>query len=635
MLNWLGGQKAGEAGGGAGKIKNNETSTTRPLTRQDPDDTGLFEAPETPAPVFAVRAFKHALFGTPQTIQAKPRRNSTNDHHRPSRIEVRATRPATSHQRSSSDAPIIPRLEAVQDAELPASPTKGILMTPGTAATRRKTVSFGEEVVDNEGKRPSKSGLPDDYPGKFPSPWTKSSKEQDYDSEDQNTKGKTRNKLTEAFEQVREESAKRKSKLIKHPTKAKDDTDLTMDMAEPLSDSGKYWKNEYDIYRDRTTREVKKLVIKQKAAKAFARDKDIQCSELAEELRLERQKVDRLEKRTAELEAQLKEMQERLHASERHEKSSRRRSHDRSSRRPRSQDGRGHAASVASSRGLINYERASAPVLSSPPRDEVRALPAPPSQIRQNQETETETQEARTTQPVPRLRQRGTQPQLRSDPWAPSSSSVAIRPEPTTGRTVTSGTEATPLQSLSANGLPDTSQAPVSKAIQPPAVMKLSPPRQDSALPSPDIPASQQQPQSKTQYLPPDLHARKSYPRSELSSMVPDSSPFQPDADGLDSLPPRASLPTPAAGLPSRAPTAVAKENLSPLSSTLKSGALGKGEEILRPSSAWTAMKTATPPGRTLIGKDGQEVGAERLAAARARLLARGRNVSDCVFHCH
>lgn len=46
----------------------------------------------------------------------------------------------------------------------------GILMTPGTAATRRKTVSFGAHVVDNEGKKsivPGRSGLPNNCPGNF------------------------------------------------------------------------------------------------------------------------------------------------------------------------------------------------------------------------------------------------------------------------------------------------------------------------------------------------------------------------------------------------------------------------------------------------------------------------------------
>ena len=50
-------------------------------------------------------------------------------------------------------------------------------MTPGTAGGKRKTVSFGNEVLDrkDEKKEPvriGKSGLPDDCPGKFPSPWS-------------------------------------------------------------------------------------------------------------------------------------------------------------------------------------------------------------------------------------------------------------------------------------------------------------------------------------------------------------------------------------------------------------------------------------------------------------------------------
>lgn len=57
--------------------------------------------------------------------------------------------------------------------DTPSKP-QGILMTPGTARTR-KTVSFGGGVKDETGvagvKEGSKSGIPDDCPGKFPSPW--------------------------------------------------------------------------------------------------------------------------------------------------------------------------------------------------------------------------------------------------------------------------------------------------------------------------------------------------------------------------------------------------------------------------------------------------------------------------------
>jgi len=99
------------------------------------------EYPETPAPVFAARAFKSAIFGTPA-----PEDDDT--------FEIAKAGNTAARERSGS-----------------MSPTKrGILMTPGTATNRHKTVTFGTDI-EHELKKESKSGIPDDCPGKFPSPW--------------------------------------------------------------------------------------------------------------------------------------------------------------------------------------------------------------------------------------------------------------------------------------------------------------------------------------------------------------------------------------------------------------------------------------------------------------------------------
>ena len=103
--------------------------------------------PETPAPVFAARAIKSAIFGTP----APPPGDTTMA------------------ERLADFTKAAPG----RDMDTPSKP-QGILMTPGTARTR-KTVSFGGGVKDEAGvagvKEGSKSGIPDDCPGKFPSPW--------------------------------------------------------------------------------------------------------------------------------------------------------------------------------------------------------------------------------------------------------------------------------------------------------------------------------------------------------------------------------------------------------------------------------------------------------------------------------
>jgi len=107
---------------------------------------------------------KSAIFGTPKPIEEtyidekdEELRQAEKD------VNVEIRRPINMPKPSSKDI----------ERAVASSPTKGILMTPGTANAKRKSVTFGAAVVDNEGKnRIGKSGLPNNCPGKFPSPWT-------------------------------------------------------------------------------------------------------------------------------------------------------------------------------------------------------------------------------------------------------------------------------------------------------------------------------------------------------------------------------------------------------------------------------------------------------------------------------
>lgn len=188
----------------------------------------------------------------------------------------------------------------------PAKPN-GILMTPGTTR-RNKTVTFGAQVVDNEGKKTSRSGLPNTFPGKFPSPWTP--KTDDDGLSETSTASQKRTKLTQTLHEVRDSSSKNRAQSTK--PHAKDDLDITLDFMEPRSQSGKYWKQQYDVYAEQTQREVKKLLHKNKAAKTFAKDKDQEVSDLTEKLRAEKTKADELEKRTKKLEKEMKDLKERF-----------------------------------------------------------------------------------------------------------------------------------------------------------------------------------------------------------------------------------------------------------------------------------------------------------------------------------
>ncbi|KAF2205133.1 hypothetical protein GQ43DRAFT_437254 [Delitschia confertaspora ATCC 74209] len=256
----------------------------------EPDgDTTYMEPPETPAPVFAVRAFKHAIFGTP----AVPDYNSVKIIEKKVELD-----PIT-----AKTIGLPPKKE---DTSMP-SPMKpnGILMTPGTASKGRKSVNWGAHVVDNEGKRTAgigRSGIPNDCPGKFPSPWTPGTAL----LENKDSEKKPQTKLTEALYNAR--TTKQPTPVVK-VQKSKDDLDITLDMSEPRSESGKYWKGLYEAYAEKSEKEAKKLVVKHHIAKTYAKKKDDEAMELANRLQDERM---RHKAREQELEEQTKELQKRL-----------------------------------------------------------------------------------------------------------------------------------------------------------------------------------------------------------------------------------------------------------------------------------------------------------------------------------
>ncbi|KAI5365448.1 Putative spindle pole body-associated protein cut12 [Septoria linicola] len=568
MLHWLAGQKPHENNG-------------------DPDTTGYIEPPETPAPVFAVRAFKHAIFGTPATEKPKaPRRHSNTDHGRPGQ----QSRPRMMRPRSTNDAATLGKFDdAIASEPLP-SPTKGILMTPGTAGGKRKTVTFPDHVVDNEEKRPTNTGLPEDCPGKFPSPWTKPTGGDSEHVEDTTQRSGGRSKLTEALEQAREETSRRKVRLGRT---GKSQEDLTADLAEPVSESGKYWKREYDCYREKTTAEVKKLVAKQKLAKNYARDKDDQCLELADELKQERKKVDKLQRRTEDLEARLKEYQDLLKQSKAAEESAK----DELERIKRGFGTTGYRRPIETATKTTmssRTEQEARPWRDSHMASVVSQGAKPDPQIEPHEVPHTSTE-----QPEParsRRRPREIQTKAPDDLWAPSSTlelsqGDPARPLSRASRAVTCGTGATPLQSLSINSVPkETISLAMSMGLQPPSPTREK--RQDSPLqpsePSAIVPAAANE---------------------DLSIPLP-SSPFDPDT--TMNKPPPSPTAERSARKELRRAAVDTKENVSPINRPKSKDGAEK------PSAAWSAMNAPA-----FVDKR-----QKALEKARERLASRGRIVS-------
>ncbi|KAK2004483.1 hypothetical protein LX36DRAFT_665607 [Colletotrichum falcatum] len=254
--------------------------------RANADDTTQIDQPDTPAPVFAARALKSAIFGTP----ARPDDNNTAN---------------MAHRRDADDS----------DAEsrTPLKP-QGILLTPGTGTSRRKRVSFGHDVLDNKkfDNKKGKGKESDERLGKFPESFT--------DSGGDSASKRTR--LTEAMENSRRNkgtanprersqtraSGARGDDAEDEWEEADDDQctqDVTIDLNEPHSRSGKYWKSEFEQYHQDAKAEMEKLLKYKQLAKSYAKMKDAEAIDLNAKLKEEQEKVAQMEKKISEMAVQI------------------------------------------------------------------------------------------------------------------------------------------------------------------------------------------------------------------------------------------------------------------------------------------------------------------------------------------
>jgi hypothetical protein len=82
-----------------------------------------------------------------------------------------------------------------------------------------------------------------------------------------------------------------------------DEEDVTTNLEEPRSQSGIYWKSEFESYRAKTNQEIKKLIQYRSIAKSYAKAKEAEASRLADKLRRYEGKVDRVERNVSQLAA--------------------------------------------------------------------------------------------------------------------------------------------------------------------------------------------------------------------------------------------------------------------------------------------------------------------------------------------
>lgn len=196
------------------------------------------------------------------------------------------------------------------------SPGKGILLTPGTGAARRKNVSFGglafnEKLGKEEPHQADPKLLPD----------------ADNPSTIEAGPQRRQTNLTKALYKARigtskednsagpkDSDGKATSVNLEVETKAQDEgkadvvagsTDITVDLNHPFSRSGQHWKAEYERYFKNSDREMKKIIKYGQSVKSFAAKKDSEASYLGEKLDQELSKVAEMEAKVSALAAQL------------------------------------------------------------------------------------------------------------------------------------------------------------------------------------------------------------------------------------------------------------------------------------------------------------------------------------------
>jgi len=190
---------------------------------------------------------------------------------------------------SSSRTTDLPAYLAQGTPARPPSPTKGILVTPGVSMGRRKAVTFDPTTKNEEvkSKNPrTRSGLPSDFPGKFPSPWTpRQSGSLEETSLPIKSASRKRAVRFDVTENSRIEDILRESDDDNDKIPVFQDGDLTVDMNAPKSASGIYWKEHAENLEGLAVSKVDKLKDRCNLAIEYAKRKDEFCVNLGEKLR--------------------------------------------------------------------------------------------------------------------------------------------------------------------------------------------------------------------------------------------------------------------------------------------------------------------------------------------------------------
>lgn len=259
------------------------------------------EPPETPAHIFALRAFKTAIFGTPHP--------KAHDVQPPSKIAEDAV------PGEELDGSLALKLETMkpqniaQDnthppsktGEVFASPTKGILLTPGAGTSRKKNVSFMQYDVKPEDESAYEASFVAQEVDQDDSPSKRAHRRETRPGPTAFTKTLIEMSKQRANEHLKIVDCKKTlphkpvPKVLAIQDTSENDPDQTIDLAKPRSRSGQHWKGQYETYFLNSDREMKNIIKYSQNVKSYAVKRDSEASMLSEQLQKESARVKEME----------------------------------------------------------------------------------------------------------------------------------------------------------------------------------------------------------------------------------------------------------------------------------------------------------------------------------------------------
>ncbi|KAL8829053.1 MAG: hypothetical protein Q9191_002240 [Dirinaria sp. TL-2023a] len=297
MLGWFTGSSA------APTVHHSEKGDTI----SDPEDV-----PETPAPQFALRALRSAFLGTPRPKET----DRSSQHHATLQEPVKGFRRPSPNARNIKPNNLVASNDPIID--VPVSPAKGILLTPGTAANKRKTVSFEPLAPDGNEKANIFMGQIDALAGDAGRTHLATNLQRGQESQTTMSKSVFESQLEASKRRIHRQISAREvppdaveSQSRLRPSLDREEggvgtkPEFTIDLDQPCSRSGKHWKGEYDLYHKKTNREMRRVIQHRQTIKSYAQKKDIEATDLRQKLENELAKVALMEAKVSDLATEL------------------------------------------------------------------------------------------------------------------------------------------------------------------------------------------------------------------------------------------------------------------------------------------------------------------------------------------